>query len=166
MRCPFCKEEESHHLKGESCFHLARYDRASAALGNRKRRLGVFTHCKLHAVHVRKFPTLCLVSGWVLTYREPLDTVPQANRHQSKTYQDKRHAQRAQWGGGTGIPVPAWDTEAFTEQIAFAEALERISVHQAKKRAGRGRAGGMQQHKTAMCIRTQNNRNCGVARIC
>lgn len=67
MRCPFCKAEESHHLKGKSCFHLARYDRASAALGDRKRRLGVFTHCELHAVHVCRFPTLCLVLRWVLT---------------------------------------------------------------------------------------------------
>lgn len=118
---------------------MARYDRASAALGDRKRRLGVFTHCELHAVHVRRFPTLCLVLGWVLTYREALDTVPQANRHQSKTYQDKRHTQRAQWGGGTGITVPAWDTEALTEQKAFAKALKtRISAHQAKKRAGNG----------------------------
>lgn len=118
---------------------MARYDRASAALGDRKRRLGVFTHCELHAVHVRRFPTLCLVLGWVLTYREALDTVPQANRHQSKTYQDKRHTQRAQWGGGTGITVPAWDTEALTEQKVFAKALKtRISAHQAKKRAGNG----------------------------
>ena len=71
--------------------------------------------------------------------REALDTVPQANRHQSKTYQDKRHAQRAQWGGGTGITVPAWDTEALTERKALAKALQRrISAHQAKKRAGNG----------------------------
>ena len=84
MRCPFCKEEESHHLKGESCSHLARYDRASAALGDRKRRPGVFTHCKLHAVHVRKFPTLCLILGWVLTHRETLDTAPKQTGTRAK----------------------------------------------------------------------------------
>lgn len=41
MRCPFCKEEESHHLKDEGCFCLARYEeRPRAAFGVRKRRLG------------------------------------------------------------------------------------------------------------------------------
>lgn len=59
---------------------MARYDRACAALGDRKRRLGFVTYCKLHAMHVHRFPTLCLVLGWVLRYREALDTVPQANR--------------------------------------------------------------------------------------
>lgn len=81
MRCPFCEEEESHHLKDEGCFHLARQgDRANVALGHRKRRLGVFTHCKSHAVHVNKVPALCLVLSWVPAHWGASDTISHVNK--------------------------------------------------------------------------------------
>lgn len=118
---------------------MARFeDRAKAALGDRERKLGVFTHCKLHTGHVSKSPALCLILGCVLG-TEMLRK--QAITTRSKRYQAGDMHRELRREGTMGISNPAWDTASYTEKQRLRRILEkRLRVHQAEEKVG-GRDG-------------------------